>query len=235
MLRIEGGELKRGRPASSVRERQLLLMRAQAGDAEALDVLFESCRRSLYRMALRILTRPQDAEDAVQEAMLAAFKNLHRFEGRADFLTWASQIVINAALLHIRRSRKKPVVSWDQVDHEFEGTPFSERLRDPRPTPEEQLQRREHRELLEHALGKLPVKNRRPIQLCKLADYSLKEAASTLGLPVTTLKVRLHRGKRALIVGFMRETQVRRKNASNRHSLQLHSPSGEGVCAAWTA
>ncbi len=68
------------------RERELLLVRAQAGDAEALDVLFESCLGILYCRALRILARPQDTEDAVQEAMLAAFTNLHRFQRRADFL-----------------------------------------------------------------------------------------------------------------------------------------------------
>ena len=68
------------------------------GYPEALNVLFESCRRSLYCRALRILARPQDAEDAVQDAMLAAFTNLHRFQGRSDFLTWVTSIVINAAL-----------------------------------------------------------------------------------------------------------------------------------------
>ncbi|HET9374818.1 MAG TPA: sigma-70 family RNA polymerase sigma factor, partial [Chthoniobacterales bacterium] len=65
--------------------------------------MFESCRGRLYYQALRILARPQDAEDAVQEAMLAAFKHLNRFQRRADFLTWATRIVTNAALQHIRR------------------------------------------------------------------------------------------------------------------------------------
>jgi RNA polymerase sigma factor (sigma-70 family) len=99
----------------SVRERQLLLVRAQAGDSEALNVLFESCRKRLHCRAMWILARPQDAEDAVQEAMLAAYAHLGRFQGRADFLTWATQIVTNAALQHIRKTRTKPTVSWDQT------------------------------------------------------------------------------------------------------------------------
>jgi RNA polymerase sigma-70 factor, ECF subfamily len=216
----------------SARERELLLIRAQTGDPEALNLLFESCRGSLYCQALRILARPQDAEDAVQEAMLAAFKHLHRFQRRADFLTWATRIVTNTALQHIRKARTKPTVAWDHVGSDLDATWFSNYLRDPQPTPEEQLQRLEHWELLEDALLKLPIESRRAIQLCKLADYSVKEAASVLGLPVSTLKVRLHRGKRALMVRLKRETPVRPKLSAGKRSLQLCPGSKQRLCAA---
>jgi RNA polymerase sigma-70 factor (ECF subfamily) len=175
------------------------------GDPEALSVLFESCRRSLYCTALRILARRQDAEDAVQDAMVAAFTHLHQFQGRSDFRTWATRIVINAALQQIRRSRTRLNVAFDQVDDEFHA--FREYLRDPQPTPEEQLQVLEHREMLEDALHKLPVEIRRAILLCKSTGYSLKEAAGALGLSVSALKARLHRGRRALIVQLKREGQ----------------------------
>jgi len=163
-----------------------------------------------------MLARPQDAEDVVQEAMLAAFRHFDRFQGRADFLTWATRIVINAALQHIRRARTKPTVSWDHVHNELEDGSFSEYSKDPRPTPEEHLQGLECQEMLEDALHKLPIVTRRAIQLCKLGDCSLKEAASTLELPVSALKVRLHRGKRALMVHLKRKTQVRRKPSAHK-------------------
>lgn len=216
----------------SVREKEPLVRRAQTGDPEALNVLFESCRQSLYCRALKILARPQDAEDAVQEAMLAALTHLHRFQRRADFLTWATRIVINAALQHIRKARAKPTVAWDQVDGEFEGTSFSEYVRDPQPTPEEQLQGLEHREMLEDALHKLPVEHRTAIQLCKLTDHSLKEAANVLGLPVGTLKARLHRGKRALMLCVKREARVRPRLVASKRSLQHCQISKESPCAA---
>lgn len=216
----------------SVRERELLLLRAQTGDPEALNVLFESCRKSLYCRALRILARPQDAEDAVQEAMLAAFTHLQRFQGRADFLTWATRIVINVALMHIRKTRTKPTVSWDHMNSEFEVASFSEYCKDPQPNPEERLHELEHWKMLEDALHELPVETRRAIQLCKFADYSLKEAASTLGLPVATLKARLHRGRRALSVSLKKKTQVRRKPTANKRSLQVCPASEESLCAA---
>jgi RNA polymerase sigma-70 factor (ECF subfamily) len=211
----KGGALNHGKSNVSARQRELVLLRAQAGDPEALNVLFESCRGRLYGQALRILARPQDAEDAVQEAMLAAFTHLRRFQRRADFLTWVTRIVINAALQHIRKTRTKPTVAWDQIDSE--GASFSEYLRDPQPSPEQQLQKLEQRELLEDALQKLPVEMRRAIELSKSTD-SLKKAASALGLPVSTVKARLHRGRRALMESVKRETQVRLQPHNERSS-----------------
>lgn len=228
------GELLNYKPSAiSAGERQLLLQRAQTGDPEALNVLFESCRRRLYCLALRILVRPQDAEDAVQEAMLAAFTHLHRFQGRADFLTWASRIVINAALQDIRKTRAKPLVSLDRIDDEFERTPLRERLKDPQPTPEEQLQAVEYREILEDALQKVPIKSRRAIQLCKFAHYSLKEAASALGLPVGTVKARLHRGRRELTINLKRGAQVPCKPAGNKQNSSTESPNLVARPVAW--
>ena len=93
-----GPSLRQETVVISVREKELILQRAQKGDPEALNLLFESCRGKLFARALRILPRGQDAEDAVQDAMPAAFTHLDQFEGRADFLSWATRIVINAAL-----------------------------------------------------------------------------------------------------------------------------------------
>lgn len=212
-------------------ERRLLVQRAQTGDPEALNVLFESCRKRLYCRASRILARPQDAEDAVQEAMLAAFTHLNQFQGRADFLTWATQIVTNEALQHIRKTQTKPVVCLDQMGDEFEGASFGKYLKGPQSTPEEQLHGLEQRGLLADALHKLPVESRRAIELCKFAGYSLKEAASALRLTVGTLKARLHRGKRAMIVRLRTETQIRSRSAANKRSSELCRVSEEGSCA----
>lgn len=223
--------MKYERAVISAREREVLVLRAQTGDMEALNVLFETCRGSLYCRALRIVARPQDAEDVVQEAMLAAFTQLHRFQGRADFRTWATRIVINAALMHIRKARTKPTVSCDETDSELEGAPLSEYLKDPQPTPEERLQRLEQWELLEDAVRELPIAMRRAIQLCASTDYSMKEAASALGLPVSTLKARLHRGRRALMARLKKEAQIPRKRTANKRSL-LCPASEESLCAA---
>src|SRR5262249_5311185 len=152
--------------AISAVEREVLVLRAQKGDGEALNALFESCYKKLHRRALRILPRPQDAEDAVQDAMISAFTHLRRFQGRADFLTWATRILINAALQQIRQSRAKPTVSWEQIEAESERTSAKEYLKDPQPTPEQQFRDKETREILAESLRKLSIENFQAVQLC---------------------------------------------------------------------
>lgn len=215
----------------SAPEREILLLRAQAGDEEALGALFESCRGTLYRRALRILAKPQDAEDAVQEAMLAAFKHLDRFQRRADFLTWATRIVINGALQHIRKARTKPTIPWDQVEGDIKGKSLDESLRDLQPTPEQRLQELEQQETLKYALQKLPVHLRRAIELCRFTDHSLEEAANALGVPVTTVKMWLHRGKRALTNCLKKQKQTRGRGG-NRLSAQPCPSPKESLCVA---
>lgn len=188
-------------------ERRILLMQAKQGDPEALNNLFKCCRGSLYRRALRILSKPQDAEDAVQEAMVAAFRQLHRFEGRSDFLTWTTRIVINAALQQIRRGHTRATISLDRIGNESDGSSLNELLRDPRPTPEEELQAAEHANILKRAMQRLPGERRRIIQLCHSKDYSLRETANALGLRPCTLKARLHRGRQALAAQLKREVR----------------------------
>jgi len=205
--------LYRDELAISAAEREVLLSRAQTGDRDALNTLFESCYKKLYRRALRILPRPQDAEDAVQEAMVAAFTHLKRFEGRADFLTWATRILINAALQQMRKVRAKPTVSWEEISGgtgEVEKKSFAECMRDRLPDPEERLQKREQHEMLLEALAKLSPENFQAIQLCQFAENSLKAAARTLGLPVTTLKTRLHRARRAMAFQLKKKTRAGR-------------------------
>jgi RNA polymerase sigma-70 factor (ECF subfamily) len=202
----------------SVRDKELILQRAQKGDPEALNLLFESCRGRLLARAVRILPRRQDAEDAVQDAMLTAFTHFGEFEGRADFLTWATRIVINAALMQIRKARSRPVIFWDQVNGENEESSLSDFTEDQKPTPEQMYQQAEHRRLLEEALQQLPEDHRRAIQLCKLTDCSMNEAARALGVPLSTLKARLHRGRRLLVLRFRGKTQHRRAPSRSRNA-----------------
>jgi RNA polymerase sigma-70 factor (ECF subfamily) len=112
-----------------------LLRDAIAGDQGALEILFAQHSRALFQTALRLLGNAEDAEDALQEAMLAAYRNLPRFEGRSQFSTWMTRIVINAALMRRRSKRAHPALSLD--DSTEEKTPIAERFADGRPSPEQ--------------------------------------------------------------------------------------------------
>src|SRR5579863_4383376 len=106
-----------------------LVRKAIAGEEGALEILFAQHSRTLYQTALRLLGNPEDAEDALQEGMLSAYRNLQRFEGRSQFSTWLTRIVINAALMRRRSRRSHPAVSLDEEPRD-EQLPAVERFPD---------------------------------------------------------------------------------------------------------
>src|SRR5579862_4552450 len=106
-----------------------LIERGLSGDARALDTLFTRNNRTLYQTALRVLGNPEDAEEALQEGLLSAYRNLPRFERRSQFSTWLTRIVINAALMRRRSKRSRPAVSLDEFVAEGEA-PLAERFAD---------------------------------------------------------------------------------------------------------
>src|SRR5271166_6963619 len=91
------------------------------------------------RIAMRWLRNPEDAEDAVQDAVLSAFKHIARFEGRAQMSTWLMAIVINAVRMQLRRRPRHKILSLDQRLQEEQCT-ISDVIADPRPTPEQTLE-----------------------------------------------------------------------------------------------
>src|ERR1700685_3754744 len=90
---------------------------------------------TLFRVALRRLRNIEDAEDAVQDALLSAYKHIDQFEGRAQLSTWLTSIVSNVALMKLRRYSRYEMFSLDQ-EHKNDGTAFASKLKDARPNPE---------------------------------------------------------------------------------------------------
>ena len=177
------------------------------GNCEGLSNVFRSQKHRLFRAALRLLGNAEDAEDAVQEGLLAALRNLHRFEGRAQLSTWLTRIVVNAALMRLRTLRTHESASIDQPMGDLACTPFSDLLVDGRPTPEEVYARREQRWILDRGLQCLSTSHRRALALHDLQGLSTQEAADELGLPVGTVKSQIHRARRKLSEHVQRTQQ----------------------------
>jgi RNA polymerase sigma-70 factor (ECF subfamily) len=173
-----------------------LLRQAMAGDQTALEMLFAQHNRALYQTALRLLGNPEDAEDALQEGLLAAYRNLPRFEGRSQFSTWLTRIVINAALMRRRSKRAHPALSLD--DSGEEQIPASERFADDGPSPEEIYAGVELAERLRENLEGLSPLLRRAFELRELNGLTADEAARILGVSRNTLKARLWRARHQL-------------------------------------
>ncbi len=174
-----------------------LLRSAMAGDRTALETLFGRNSRALYQTALRLLGNPEDAEDALQEGMLAAYRNLRRFEGRSQFSTWLTRIVINAALMRRRSQRAHPAVSLDERPGDDQPPP-AERFADDGPSPEDLCADSELSARLRKNLADLSPLLRNAFQLRELQGLSADEAAKALGVSRNTLKARLWRARQQL-------------------------------------
>ena len=149
-----------------------LIERGLGGDARALDVLFSRNTRTLYQTALRVLGNPEDAEEALQEGLLSAYRNLPRFERRSQFSTWLTRIVINAALMRRRSKRSRPAVSLD------DGTELGDRVK--------------------KKLAEISPLLRTAFWLREIEGLSAEEAAHVLGVSRNTLKARLWRARQEL-------------------------------------
>src|SRR2546429_7662709 len=106
-----------------------LIRAGQRGDQQAVEALFRRYHGPLFKTALRVLGNTEDAQDALQDGLLSAYRNLKRFEGRSQFSTWLTRIVINAALMRRRSAKARPAVSLDEPPREDE-LPATERFAD---------------------------------------------------------------------------------------------------------
>ena len=170
-----------------------------------LDTL-ESCavtqRRQFLATARRVLRDPATAQDAVQDAMLSAARNLQRFRGDSQFSTWLSRIVLNAALTRRRASQRRPEESLDALlDRDAGGEPRRQAqaaLVSRGPNQEQTLLRREVGALLRAAIDKLPTDYRTVVIMRHYADHHLAEIAARPQITANAVKLRLMHPHRAL-------------------------------------
>ena len=176
---------------------EFLIEQGLNGDGHALNALFARNNRALYQTALRVLGNPEDAEEALQEGLLSAYRNLRRFERRSQFSTWLTRIVINAALMRRRSKLARPAVSLDDLSAESE-TPLAERFADEGPDPEQLYAGTELRERVDKKLGEISPLLRTAFWLREIEGLSAEEAAQILGVSRNTLKARLWRARQEL-------------------------------------
>jgi len=175
-----------------------LLALARAGDATAFASLVMPHREAILRVTRGMLRNHEDAEDAVQTAFLDALRNLGTFQGRSRFSSWLMRIAMNAALMRMRVSRRKSEVSLDQIV-ESGDQPTRFHLTESRRNPEQEFSATEARALLEKALKNLGPIYVEVIRMRDVQELSAREAAQMLGLPVGTVKARLHRARTKLV------------------------------------
>jgi len=172
---------------------------------------------SFYRCAFRLLGNATDAEDAVQEALLAAYKHINQFRGQSQISTWLTTIVRNCALMQLRKRPRRIHCSLDQQFGKEQPRSLSEGLADERPGPEEELRNSELMAFLRKCGARLSPALRRTFQLRIVDGLSIFETARILGVPQGTVKAQLTRA-RSQIARHMRPVLA----PSRRTPQRLH-------------
>jgi RNA polymerase sigma-70 factor, ECF subfamily len=156
--------------------------------------MFSANRQRFVSRAYAILHSEADAEDAVQNACLSACLHLRSFEGRSALKTWFTRIVVNASLMLRRRRKGAFIVPYPETT-ETEGTSWPDKIRTPRPDPEDACANVESLELIDSALSRMKPILRQAFTMTYYDEMSSREACATLRISPSTFKARLFRAK----------------------------------------
>lgn len=173
-----------------------LVKAARGGDERAIRDLLGRYRMAVYNLALRMLRNEDDATDAAQETFIRVFRALDRFDERHRFKPWILRIASNYCIDQLRK-RDWKTISFDSPIETEEGQLPLE-FASPGPAPDEVLERKEQRAVIEEAVDSLPPDYRMAIVLRHTEDLSYEEIADVLGVPIGTVKARIHRARAAL-------------------------------------
>ena len=176
-----------------------LLARLRAGDDEAFATLVRTYSGRLLAAARRLLRNDEDAADAVQEAFMAAFKSIDGFQGTARLSTWLHRIVINAGLMKLRGSSRRPEESIEDLLPRFDADGcWATDVHSWGATGDELLERRETRTMVRRCIDSLPETYRTILVLRDIEDLDTEEVAEQLAITPNAVKIRLHRARQAL-------------------------------------
>lgn len=171
-----------------------LILSAQRGDMDAFNALALSHQDMLYRIALRIVHDECLAEDALQEAMIHAFRHIRSFRG-GNFKSWLARVTVNASYDELRRGKRHLGLPLEQFTSEGEEIESPDWMRDTGPGPEERAESSELRRALNQCIRSLIPDYRLMVILVDMEGMSYEEAAMVARVPVGTVKSRLARAR----------------------------------------
>lgn len=174
-----------------------LIQKAQRGDMDAFNMLVLTYQDMLYRIALRILHDELSADDATQNAMIQAFKNIRSFRG-GSFKSWLARVTVNASYDELRRWKRQPSISLEQFNNEGDEIESPLWMRDPATGPQEATETAEMSDAIQRCLQKLVPDYRTVVVLVDIEGLSYEEAARAVRIPVGTVKSRLARARMQL-------------------------------------
>ena len=199
---------------------ELLIRRAQRGDADAFEQLLLEHQKNVYNLCYRMAGNPDDAMDLSQETFLRAWRCLDQYQFASAFSTWLYRLCSNICIYFLRRRRRQQTVPLTFEDADGEEQTYA--VPDAQPLPEEQVELKLTRETLAAAMAQLLPEHRAVLQLRVVNEMSYEQIADVLDIQIGTVKSRLSRARNQL------KKILERGNLSRRAS----SESMEGEVAA---
>ena len=171
-----------------------LVAAAQAGSSTAFEELHSMYAGRLYKTIASITRNPHDAEEALQDTFLRAYRAIETFEGKCKIYSWLTRIAINSALMVLRKRRARSEVLFD-LEPDDQGDVITFEVRDGAPNPEELciLRQRQHRTL--HAIRRLSPRLRTPFRMQAISGWSVVEISRALNISESAVKSRLYRAR----------------------------------------
>lgn len=199
---------------------ELLIRRAQRGDADAFEQLLLEHQKNVYNLCYRMAGNPDDAMDLSQETFLRAWRCLDQYQFASAFSTWLYRLCSNICIDFLRKRRRQQTVPLTFEDADGEEQTYA--VPDAQPLPEEQVELKLTREILQAAMAQLLPEHRAVLQLRVVNEMSYEQIADVLDIQIGTVKSRLSRARNQL------KKILERGNLSRRAS----SESMEGEVAA---
>jgi RNA polymerase sigma-70 factor (ECF subfamily) len=185
---------------------------------QAFEQILSTGRTTFYGQAYRLLGNAADAEDAVQDALLAAYTHLDQFRGQSQISTWLTTIVLNCARMRLRRRMRYVHVPLEEPIGEIQTISVLERMEDHRPTPEQECRGSELSTQLSQFHRQLSPILRRTFQLRVVEGLSIRETARILRVPTGTVKAQSARARKRLKELMGRTLRPRSRRPPSRWS-----------------
>jgi RNA polymerase sigma-70 factor (ECF subfamily) len=202
-------------PRTSAKYRPNRPVRRRPGEREweTIQELFLSSRPRFVGLAYSVLRNKEDAEDAVQDALVSAYRHLQGFEGRSALMTWFTRIVLNAALMIRRKRRPGRVESLPEAGAKDEIS-WSERIPDSHPDPEMAFAEKETFQWVDVILTKMTPLLRQAFTMTFYDEMSNKEAGALLDVTAGTFKSRAYRATQDVVTQAQRVFEISFRNAA---------------------
>lgn len=183
-------------------EDRILIERCLKGDEKAFETLLNAYRGSVFSICLRMVRNRATAEDIAQEVFIKVFSALGRYDPAYPFAAWLNRITSNLCIDYLRRERER-TVSIDQPANEEDDRRIQ--LASNGAGPDRQAESKEMMAILEEALSHLPEHYRIIVVLRHQEQLSYEEISDTLGIPLGTVKARIHRARNMIVEHFRKK------------------------------